>query len=182
MASFTRTPGGAGAERDAIPRVASPPGDPQRTCAGPLASEHRLRELGVDVRAGARVLEIDPVSLIDRAEELRERPDGFRAPEQEVSTRVQRVVEGRDDAPLEGRRQVDQQIATADQIDSREGGIRGDILANTQNPESLVMRYLPFCFEKKRRRRWRRHLRLDVPGYSPSRLAGRDRVVVDRGV
>src|SRR5437762_14388106 len=65
---------------------------------------------------------------IDRREQVGESADGLRRAKQEKAVRVQRVVERRDHAFLQRRGEIDEQIAAADKIDSRERRVDRDVL------------------------------------------------------
>ena len=86
------------------------------------------REL--DQRPAARdLLRIDLVRPVHHLEQPVELPHRLGRPEHQESRHVERVMEGRQDPPLQRRGHVDQDIAATDQIHMRERRIGGDVLA-----------------------------------------------------
>ncbi len=71
---------------------------------------------------------IHPPLVTGRCEERRGRPDRFRAAEQQDAALAQRVVEQRDHLALQFGGQVDEQVATADDIEPRERRVHHDVL------------------------------------------------------
>ena len=71
---------------------------------------------------------IDAVLAVQRLEELGERSDRLRRPQDQDAIRLQRVVEERDHALLQDRSQVDEHVAAGDEIEMGEGRILGDVL------------------------------------------------------
>jgi hypothetical protein len=77
-----------------------------------------------DVGAAAE----DTVLPLDGNKEVVELADVLRQPKKQVSIRTQCVVKRRDDPVLEVDTEVNQQVATGDQIDAREGRITDDVV------------------------------------------------------
>ena len=68
------------------------------------------------------------VRAVHRCEQIRGGPDAFRAAEDQRAGRLQGVVKDLKDLLLRGRFEIDQHVATRDQIHVREGRILGQIV------------------------------------------------------
>ncbi len=77
---------------------------------------------------GPGPLDVDLVFLVERFEQLTETADRLRRPQVEEPTRAEGIVEDGKDLLLKGRLEVDQQIAAADQVETREGRVGDHVL------------------------------------------------------
>ena len=66
---------------------------------------------------------IEPVFLIDRLVEQGRSTDRLGRAEQEVAAGLQCKMDGGQDVPLQHRSQVDEHIATGDEVDARKWGV-----------------------------------------------------------
>ena len=92
----------------------------------------RLRIAGRDVKERAdvdRFLRVDPVLPVRQCEEIGESADRFRLAQDQVSGRLQGVVEDRHYLFLEHRSHVDQDVPAADEVYPGERGVLRKILA-----------------------------------------------------
>ena len=78
-------------------------------------------------RDGASALEQFPL-LVDCGEEIRGGAHRLRTAKEQVTARIERVMEERHELLLQEGVHVDEQVAAADQVDPREGRILGDVL------------------------------------------------------
>src|SRR5206468_5499828 len=78
--------------------------------------------------SGLWFLEVEAVLRVLDLEQLAERPGGLRGAKPEEAARFERVVENRHEVLLQQRLEVDQQVATADEIHPRKRWIGGDVV------------------------------------------------------
>ena len=81
----------------------------------PGGREVDRHEIGAQDGRG-RLLGVDPVPAVEGHEHVRERSDGLGFAQQQESRRLERVMEDRDDALLEHRTEIDEDVAAADQV------------------------------------------------------------------
>src|SRR5262245_12084147 len=74
------------------------------------------------------LLSINFCTLVYQLEQIVEYTDSFRRAEQQIAAGIEGVMENRHSPPLQLRPEVDQDITTTDQIESRKRGISSDIL------------------------------------------------------
>ena len=87
--------------------------------------------------------DIEPLPLVEWREQVGLPGDALRQPQEQVPARLQGVVEGGQNALLQGGIEVDQQVPAGDQVEPREGRILDEIVRREQAhlPEiSLVTR------------------------------------------
>lgn len=87
-----------------------------------------------------RPLQVDLVRAVHEVEEIAVLSHGFRRAEHEEPRRLERVMEDREDALLERRRQVDQHVPAGDQVEVRERRVGGEVLPreDAHVPDVLV--------------------------------------------
>ena len=133
ISSSTRTPGGE--NRDSRSRSAScwTSSTPRPSGAGRLAFGRYMppprlasRSKSNRIRAFPSLVEL--AVALDQREQLAEAPDRLGGPQHQVAARLQRVVEERNDLPLEGRVEVDEHIAATDQVEPREGRVTQQVV------------------------------------------------------
>ena len=132
----------------------------EQTGANRIGGEVRIRA------GGARLPAVDPMLTIDRREQVRKRADGLRRAEEEEAVRVQRVMERRDHAFLQGWCEVDEQIAAADEVDARERRIGRDVLLGEKAhlPDGFADAVLVILAGEEAPQALGRDLRFDVLG------------------
>ena len=80
-------------------------------------------------RSRAVLLAVDAQLLVDQREQVALRADGLGLAEHQEAVRLERVVEHREQLPLQLRVQVDEDVAAEDQVEPRERRIPGEVLA-----------------------------------------------------
>ena len=89
-----------------------------------VTGKDKRREIAIR----SRFFDEDAVRLVHRSEQVGECSDGFRVPQEEVTIRLERVMEQGKHPVLERRSEIDQQVPTTDEIQPRKGGIFADVL------------------------------------------------------
>ena len=103
-----------------------------QTLPGPAGSRfHRLAietaQAQVEPPRG-RPLGVDLVLLVDHREEIRQRSEGLRHAQHQVAGGLQGIVEDRRHAALQLRLEVDEHVATHDEVYLRERRVRGQVV------------------------------------------------------
>ena len=96
-------------------------------CEGSFAV--RLGDRQMKGRDRGRLPGEDLVLAVHRLEQIGEAPDGFGSAQQQESARAQRIVERGQRLLLQGRLQIDQQVAATHDIHAREGRVGDQVLA-----------------------------------------------------
>src|SRR5262249_245155 len=94
-----------------------------------IVLEARLHHVELDARPREhRLLAIDLAFPVEDGEEIAEVAESLGGAEEEITLGTERVVEDRDDLPLQRRAEVDHHVAAADQIEFRKRRILRHVL------------------------------------------------------
>ena len=107
---------------------------------------------------------VEPRFAVQRREQVGKAADGLRAPQEQDAAGIQAVVKERQQLLLQLRRQVDQQVAAAQDVELGEGRIHDDVLRGKDHhlADLLADPVAALVLDEEPAQALRRHVRGDV--------------------